>query len=149
MDFEIAFCEDLLGDKPDLIEALVLLGEAYTKRGLYRKGLDIDKTLVRLKPKDPVAIYNLACSFSLLGKVRSSLRALEAAIKKGYTDMDFMKKDPDLENARRDKHFMKILKKLDNKKGGDRNGVWYIKEAEERQKGKKEKGYEEKSSKEI
>lgn len=130
LDFEISFCEDLIKAKPDFVEVLVLLGEAYTKRGLYRKGLDVDKRLLGLKPNDPIVNYNLACSYSLIGDIDASIEALKDAVKKGYFDADFMKKDPDLANARKDKRFKKIINVLDSRKGGDINGVWFIQEAE-------------------
>lgn len=147
LNFEISFCEELIKEKPDFVDALLLLGEAYTRKGFYDKGLSVDKQLVKLRPDDPLTNYNLACSYSLIGDINSSLKALEGAISKGYFDSAFMKKDPDLENARKDKKFKKLLDKLNKKKGGDVNGVWFIQEdkgkegkTEEKSKGFKEKG---------
>ena len=36
LDFEIKFCEGLIAKKPDFVEALVLLGDLYTKKGMYK-----------------------------------------------------------------------------------------------------------------
>jgi tetratricopeptide (TPR) repeat protein len=128
LDFEIQFYEDLLKDKPDFIDALVLLGEVYTRRGLYQKGLTVDKHLVTLRPNDPVVQYNLACSYSLTGDVERSLEALEDAVKKGYGDLEFMNSDPDLANTRQDKRFGSFIGHWEKKVGGDAHGVWIVKE---------------------
>jgi len=128
LDFEISFYEDLIKDKPDFIDALILLGGVYTKKGLYKKGLNVDKRLVKLLPSDPVAIYNLACSYSLVGDIDSSIKTLVKAINSGYNDLDFMNKDPDLKHIRDDKRFKQLIKRLHEIRGGGINGVWFVKE---------------------
>ena len=82
LDFEISFYEGLLSIKPDFINALIALGDAYTKRGRYKDGLIIDKRLVKLKPRDFIVQYNLACSYSLLRMAESCLRAIKRAVTK-------------------------------------------------------------------
>ncbi len=112
LDFEISFFEKLVKDKPDFVEALIPLGNAYTKRGLYEKGLEIDTRLAKLRPDDPVMWYNLACSYSLLRMIDSSLKALEKTIRLGYEDFGFMDRDPDLDNVRSDKRYKELLVRL-------------------------------------
>ena len=53
-DFEIAFYEAILQDTPMFIEALVVLGDLYTKAGLWQKGLDVDLKLSRNMPRDTI-----------------------------------------------------------------------------------------------
>jgi tetratricopeptide (TPR) repeat protein len=109
LDFEIQFYEGVLKQKPDFIQALIALGDAYTKRGLFEKGLFVDKRLSSLKPEDPVVWYNLACDYSLLNNTDSGIKALNKAVGLGYDDFDFMNRDPDLENLRRDSRFEKLI----------------------------------------
>lgn len=116
LDFEISFYENLLKKKPDFIQALIALGDAYTKRGFYQKGLEIDKRLIQLKPDDPTVFYNLACSYSLLGLLDEALQTLKKAIKLGYRDFKWLKKEPDLENLRRTPEYNLIIKGLCKKK---------------------------------
>jgi len=66
LDFDIKFFEAIVRDRPDYVDALIPLGEAYTKKGLHQKGLVIDERLARLKKRDPIIHYNLACSYALL-----------------------------------------------------------------------------------
>lgn len=116
IDFEISFCENLLKKIPGYTQALVVLGEAYTKRGMYEKGLEIDKRLIELKPNDPIAFYNLACSYSLLGLIYQGLEALRKSIRCGYRDFKWMKKDPDLDNLRKSAEYEAIVKQLSESK---------------------------------
>ena len=108
--FEISFFEKLVKQKPNYVDALIPLAEAYTKSGLYEKGLQIDKRLVKLRKNDPVVYYNLACSLALMAKKDESFTALKQAIKLGYNDFDHMKHDPDLKNLHGDTRFEEFLK---------------------------------------
>lgn len=112
LDFQMVFYEGLLRKVPDYFDVLVLLGEIYTKKGLYRKGLRTDKKLAKLRPENPVVHYNLACSHSLLGDLSSSLEALDRAVRLGYDDVVYMCKDPDLSNLRKDERFTGFLQRI-------------------------------------
>lgn len=109
LEFEIKFYENILKDNPDFVEALIALGDAYTKNGRYEEGLKVDQKLAKLKPKDPVVFYNLACSYSLLKELDVSLEALRKAIKLGYDDFSYIQKDLDLENLRQDKRYKTLF----------------------------------------
>ena len=115
LDFEISFYEGLLKKNPEFVNALVALGDAYTKKGRYKEGLKIDKRLARLKPKDPIVQYNLACSYSLLKIADLSLKALKKAIDLGYRDFAFIDKDPDLEFIKEDPRYRKLLSEYTKK----------------------------------
>lgn len=100
VDFEIKFYEGVVKTNPDFVDALSALGDLYTKKGLFEKGLEIDVRLSRLKPKDPMVLYNLACSYALLDHLNSSFNAIKKSIKCGYDDFDYLFKDKDLEKLR-------------------------------------------------
>lgn len=114
--FEIKFFEDILKERPDFIEALIALGDLYTKAGFYTKGLEADLRLSRLRPDDGVVFYNLACDQSLLNNVDAAFKALTQAIALEYRDWQFMLQDPDLENLRKDSRFPPLLEKMKNKR---------------------------------
>lgn len=109
LDFEISFFENILKDNPNYTDALIPLGDSYTKRGLYKKGLMVDLKLAKLLPSDSNVYYNLACSYSLLKKTDEAIHALENAIKLGYDDFEHIKKDPDLENLKNDNRYENLL----------------------------------------
>ncbi len=107
-EFEIGFFEGVVRRDPKSIEALQILGDAYTKTGHWKEGLAIDRKLARLCPGDPTVFYNLACSYSLLAKVDLALAALEKAMRLGYDDARWLAKDPDLNNLRQDQRFVRL-----------------------------------------
>ncbi|MDP2938645.1 MAG: hypothetical protein Q8O13_00970 [Candidatus Omnitrophota bacterium] len=115
LDFEIQFYEGVLNKKPNFIQALFALGDSYTKRGFFEKGLAIDKRLTCLKPEEPIVWYNLACSYALLNDIDKSLEALNKSINLGYNDFDFMLRDPDLKNLQKDSRFVNLIASLKRK----------------------------------
>lgn len=114
LDFEIKFYEQILKNRPDFIQVLIALGEAYTKKGSYREGLKVDKKLAKLKPHDPAVFYNLACSYSLLTMNKLAFDTLNKAIELGYNDFSHLLKDADLENLRNDKLYAELINRLVN-----------------------------------
>ena len=112
LEFEITFYEKLLIAYPDFIDALIPLGDAYTRRGLYEKGLHIDLKLSVLRAHDPLSWYNLGCSYSLLSRIEEALDALRHAVRCGYTELDYLAKDPDLANVRNSPKYRQFLDSL-------------------------------------
>jgi len=109
LDFEIAFFEEVLEQLPDSVDVLMALGNDYTQRGLFEKGLCVDQRLCELRRRDPIIHYNLACSYSLLSRVDDSLKALEQAVAYGYDDFRYIQQDPDLANVRTDPRYVALL----------------------------------------
>jgi len=112
VDFEMKFYEGIVAKKPDFIEALIALGDLYTKKGFYKRGLDIDKQLAHLKPHDPYVLYNLACSHSLLHEIDKAWGAIKQAIDCGYDDWDYLEADQDLFSLRQAQQFQEFLAKV-------------------------------------
>jgi tetratricopeptide (TPR) repeat protein len=112
LEFEIRFFEGISQRDPKYIEALQILGDAYTKTGQWKKGLLIDQRLAKLCPDNALVFYNLACSYSLLENVDAGFAALERAVKLGYRDSQWLAKDPDLVNLRKDRRFDAIRRDL-------------------------------------
>lgn len=111
-EFEIRFLEGIVKQVPHYLEALAVLAENYTRGGEYKKGLELDLKICRLSKEDPVAHYNLACSYSLVGDKEKALETLEHAIGLGYSDAAHMKKDPDLKPLHQEPMFQKLLKRI-------------------------------------
>jgi tetratricopeptide (TPR) repeat protein len=112
LEFEIAFFEGIVRRDRSHIEALQILGDAYTKSGQWDKGLKVDQRLARLCPTSPLVFYNLACSYSLMNRLDAAFAALERAVKLGYKDAAWLVKDPDLSNLRQDARFIAVQQSL-------------------------------------
>jgi len=112
LEFEVDFLEGVLAQDPHHEDTLIFLGNAYTRLGRYQEGLDIDLRIVKLRPNDPTALYNLGCSYSLVGDIGKAVAALESAVEKGYADVSHMLQDPDLTALRNDPRFQDILARI-------------------------------------
>jgi tetratricopeptide (TPR) repeat protein len=84
LDVKIRFLEGIVGRDRQYVEALQILGDHYTQRGNYNHSLKVDEQLSRLEPRNPLAFYNLACSYSLNGEFDDAAAALEQALSLGY-----------------------------------------------------------------
>jgi len=98
-------------DRPKYVEALIPLAEAYTRKGLHDKGLQIDKRLTELRKDDPIVHYNFACSLALSGRKKEALTALGRSIRLGYRDFNHIRKDHDLKNLHSLPQFKKLVEK--------------------------------------
>ncbi len=112
IQFEIAFFEGIVRRDPRHIEALQILGDAYTKTGQWARSLKVDERLAKLCPTNPVVFFNLACSYALLGRIEAALAALANAVRLGYADADWLAQDPDLDNLRSDPRFQAICRRI-------------------------------------
>jgi tetratricopeptide (TPR) repeat protein len=112
LDVEIGFIEGVVKRDPQFAEALQVLGDDYTRRGRYVDGLKIDEQLIRMRPDDPVAHYNLACSYSLTEQYDQAVAALDRALSLGYRDFQWLARDPDLQKLRKHPLYRHIRDKV-------------------------------------
>jgi tetratricopeptide (TPR) repeat protein len=112
IQFETRFLETVHQHDPHFADVIEILGGLYTKQGRIADGLKMDRKLVRLRPDNATAHYNLACSLALSRRRTDALRALERAVALGYDDYDWMQQDPDLEGLKNHPIFRQLLAKL-------------------------------------
>jgi len=115
LDFELDFFGAILERNADYIDVLRVMGNNLTLKGRFAQGLQIDKRLVQLRPSDPLAHYNLACSYALLKRPEQSLKTLRRAVELGYRDFRYMKEDRDLDSIRHDPRFRQLLREFENR----------------------------------
>ena len=77
---------------------------------LLKEGLLIDQVLVKLRPSDPDAHYNLACRYALMMQPDLAIETLRQAVTLGYSDFRYMIQDRDLESLRKDSRFRALLR---------------------------------------
>lgn len=109
LTFEIAFFESILRREPQYDAVIEILGGMYTRADRIDDGLKMDRKLVRLRPNDATAHYNLACSLALTHKFDDALQTLAHAIDLGYNDADWMARDPDLQCFKNHAAFGELL----------------------------------------
>jgi predicted Zn-dependent protease len=109
---EMQFLEAVRGRCPHNPLLLEALGELYTRAGRFQEGLQVDLELVGMRPDEPVAWYNLGCSYALTGQREQAFNALTKAVDLGYADTDWMLKDSDLQSLREDPRFPQLVKRV-------------------------------------
>jgi len=114
LDFELGFFAGVLERLPDYVDVLRIVGNLLTLKGRFAEGLRIDQRMVRLRPTDALAHYNLACSYALLHRPEQSLQALRRAVELGYRDFCFIREDHDLDSIRHDPRFSQLLLEYEN-----------------------------------
>jgi tetratricopeptide (TPR) repeat protein len=91
------------------------LGYAYSRQGKLDSARSEYERAVSLYPNYAAALFNLACLHSLQGNPDLSLSFLERAVEKGFTDFEFIKKEPDLAGLRSDPRYQELLGRQSNK----------------------------------
>jgi hypothetical protein len=114
LDFELEFFAGILQRSPDYVDVLRVMGSLLSLKGLFSEGLKIDKRLVRLRPEDPLAHYNLACSYALVKRAEQSLKTLRRAVELGYRDFRYMREDHDLDSIKHDPRFRQLLREFES-----------------------------------
>ena len=113
LDFELEYFSGLLQRSPDYVDVLRIMGSLLSLKGLFTEGLKIDKKLVRLRPDDPLAHYNLACSYALVKRADASIKTLRKAVELGYRDFRYMREDHDLDTIKQDPRFRQLLREFE------------------------------------
>jgi len=101
-------------------EAMALL-----QAGKYEESIRKYAELIREDPDDMIALYNVACACSLLGKLEHAVGFLERSAEAGYIDFEHMLEDTDLDAIREEEGYKRILE----------NRETYIRRAEENREG--------------
>jgi len=112
IDFETRFFEAVHRRDPRFAEVVEILGGLYTKQGRIAEGLRMDRKLVRMKPDNATAHYNLACSLALSRRKPEALQALRHAIELGYSDYEWMRQDPDFDGLKKHPAFQALLETI-------------------------------------
>jgi len=112
LDTKIKFLAGIVRRDPDYVDALQLLGDHYTQRGLFQEGLKVDERLAELEPGSSLVFYNLACSYSLTDQFDRALLALDRALDLGYREFEWLARDPDLKKLRKHPAYDEIKAKI-------------------------------------
>ena len=70
------------------------------------------KTSVAIDPDDPQLLYNVACTYAVLGRTEEALTSLEHAVDKGYGHKEWIDHDSDLNPLRETPRFKAIAQAM-------------------------------------
>ena len=112
LDFDIEFFDSILKRHPDYVDVLRCQGQLLSRKGLHARAMQADLRLVQLVPGDGVAHYNLACSLAVMGEAKEAVAELRQALLQGYTDIDYMEADRDLDTLRDEASYIELMKEF-------------------------------------
>jgi tetratricopeptide (TPR) repeat protein len=112
LEFDIEFFDRVLRRHPDYLDVLRCQGQLLSRKGQHARALQIDRRLVQLVPGDAVAHYNLGCSLALSGDVKEAIQSLRQALRQGYSDIDYLEADRDLESVRNQPEYEELLREF-------------------------------------
>jgi len=94
---------------PEDVRARILLANRLAEAGEAEEAIRHLETAVALRPNDGNTIYNAACTYGLLGKKVEALDTFKKAVEAGYRNMDWAKRDSDLQLLRDDSEFIRLV----------------------------------------
>jgi len=97
---------------PDDARALYLGGGALVQLGERERGLEWAKRGFGIDPEDSSVLYNVACVYTLVGRLDDAIGCLEKAVQNGFGHKEWLENDSDLEPLRGDPRFEALRKKL-------------------------------------
>ena len=98
-----------LVEKPNYFDALLNRGVIYVAQGKLNKAENDYRLAQSINPIDSTLNYNMACLYSLTSRIDLSIDALDKALKNGFSEIDRLRHDSDLENVRKTKEFFTTL----------------------------------------
>ena len=99
-----------LSDHPDDARAHIVYAIDLVKIGRIEDAKNECKRAIELSPDDSLMSYNVACLYSRLGEKKQGLEYLQKSIKQGYTNFEWLKRDPDLNNIQSEPEFIELMK---------------------------------------
>ncbi len=97
---------------PDDARALYLGAGALVQLGDGERGLDWTRRAYAIDSEDPSVLYNVACSYSNMGRVDDAIACLEKAVQNGFGHREWFENDSDLDPLRGDERFQALMKRL-------------------------------------
>ncbi len=100
--------EDRLELNPDDARAANLAAAFLARLGDLTKAVEYADRSLAIDPEDPMLLYNVACTYVVLGRKDDALNCLERAVDKGFGHKEWIDHDPDLDPLRENMRFQAL-----------------------------------------
>ncbi len=97
---------------PDDPRAATMRSVSLFRLGRPEEGLEWAEKALEIDPEDAGVRYNVACLYSLEGKVDEAIRCLEEAVERGFRNKEWFEKDPDLTPLKDDPRFQRLFERI-------------------------------------
>ena len=105
---QVRALEQQLEVVPEDVRARMLLAGNYAALGKKEDAIRQLKTAVALRPGDSNVLYNAACTYALLERTAEALDMLKKAINSGWSNLEWVMRDPDLTVLHGDPEFQRL-----------------------------------------
>jgi len=75
----------------------------------YEEAISAYQQILKTAPDDEIALYNIACAYSLWKKPDEAVEYLQKAVEAGFADFEHIESDPDLKNIKYHNGYKKII----------------------------------------
>jgi TolB-like protein/tetratricopeptide (TPR) repeat protein len=103
--------ERQLAFHPDDPRAATMRAVALCRLGRPEEGLEWARRALDLDPEDAGVRYNVACLYALEDRGDEAIAALEACIRLGFGNLEWIQRDPDLAKIRSDERFRRLIER--------------------------------------
>ena len=97
---------------PDDTRALTLGAAANASIRDTERAVQYAARAIAVDPEDPMLLYNVACTYGMLGRSGECLDALEQAVSNGWGDKSWLEHDSDLDSIREEPRYLSLIRAM-------------------------------------
>ena len=101
--------EKQVGNVPEDVRARMLLACKYAEESRSDEATRHLETALALRPGDSNVLYNAACAYALMSRKTEALETLRRAVEAGWSNLDWVARDPDFVCLHNDPEFQSIV----------------------------------------
>ncbi len=108
----LELAENHLQRDPNDVRATYFRAGALAELGRKEESLECANRALVMEPDDPAVLYNVACVYITVGELDDATGFLERAVELGFSHLEWIEDDPDLDPLRDQPRFKVLLEKL-------------------------------------
>ena len=97
---------------PDDARALIIGAAAAASSQDVELATEYIERAVVVDPEDPLLLYNVACTYGILGKTEQALAALEQSVSNGWGDKSWIEHDSDLDSLHQEPRYLALVRAM-------------------------------------
>jgi adenylate cyclase len=98
---------------PDDVRAVYMGSGALCGLDEEKRALEWAERALAMDPEEAAVLYNVACTYALLGQTDKAIHCLEKAFRQGFGHKEWVEHDPDLHSVRDHACFKRLMSELE------------------------------------